>query len=236
VKLSDKLAENSLAMEILQCIAEDCDRLASPGFDAQVTVQNKADHDYYSGRLLIMNKYYQQTEPPRQDIYEQVIWQTDYDPETDTLILYRAHSGLNYEDKILDASRKDEELGLFIPIAEGLTCFKVEAIQNQKPTASWMQGNPPHGLRIGISFWPLEQLEDDSVGVPEDKIIYRSIAVDRTRAIPYQFVSQVFDVNDFLPQDPNDGLLSGTGSEDADSAGELPEDFKLPDGPAEDSE
>lgn len=226
--VSDKLTENQLAVEILQRIAEDCDRLAAPGFDAQVMVQNKTDHGYRSGRLLVMNKYYQRAEPPRQDIYEQVIWQSDYDPDTDSLLLYRAHSGLNFEDKILDASRKKEELGLFIPVAEGLTCFEVQAVSNQTPAAVWTQLQLPQGLRIGISFWPPEPLEDGAVGVPEDKIVYRTIAVDRTRAIAYQFESRVFDVNDFLPADPNDGLLPNTEESPKKDAADaaMPEELK----------
>lgn len=221
--VSEKLTEKQLAMEILQQIAEDSDRLAAPGFDAQVMVQNKTDHGLFSARLFIMNKYYQNATPPKQDVYEQVVWQTDYDPETDSLILYRAHSGLNLEDKILDESRLEEDdPTAFIPVTDGVTFFEVQAITNQKMTPAWMQPALPQGIRIGISFALPEELPDGGVGIPEEKIVFRTIAIDRTRPLAYQFEQRVFDVNDFLPdetEDPNE-----PGEEDPMEPGDPSED------------
>ena len=217
--ISEKLSANQQATQILQRIAEDCDRLAAPGFDCQILVQNKTDQGLYSARLLIMNKFYQSTSPARQKTYEQVIWQTDYDAETDSLILYRSHSGLNYQDKILDVVRSsDENLSDFIPITDGITFFEVQAITNQKTITTWNKAKLPEGLRLGISFSLPENLPDGGVGIPESKIIYRMVTIDRTRPISYQFVPRVFDVNDFMPQDPNETDFESEDSQADDTA------------------
>lgn len=206
--VSERLEENRLALEVLQLIAEDCDRLAAPGFDAQIMAQNKADRGLYSARLFLVNRYYQSAEPPRPDVYEQVIWQSAYDAETDSLILYRAHAGLNLEDKLLDELRNEDEiLDAFVPITDGMTFFEVQAIADQKHVPVWTQANLPQGLRVGISFARPEELPEGGVGIPENRITYRTIAIDRTRPIEYQFEQRVFDVNDFLsdePEDPNE--------------------------------
>ena len=216
--IEEKLTDKQLAMQVLQRIAEDCDRLAAPGFDSQVMVQNKKDQGLFSARLMVTNKFYQSTNPPRQKVYEQVIWQTAYDAETDSLILYRSHSGLNVEDKILDESRaKDEKRTDFIPVTGGVTFFEVQAISNQKSATVWRQTKLPQGLCLGISFSRPENLPDGGVGIPEEKISYRTVAIDRTRLISYKFVSRVFDVNDFLPDDPNDSFL---GSDDPGETGD----------------
>jgi hypothetical protein len=62
-------------------------------------------------------------------------------------------------------------------------------------------------VRVGLSFAPQQELADGSIGVPDEQIFYRTIAVDRTRLIPYQFVKKKFDLPEedpnALSQDPN---------------------------------
>lgn len=199
-----KLDENRLPNEVLQRIAEDIDRIVAPGFDAKVQIQNKMDNGFFSAQVGLANKYYGSGQPPPEKIYEEVVWQTQYDAFTDSLILYRMHMGLNVEDKILDESKDSRERTLYIPVASGLTFFEIQAVENQKPIRNWTQDKPPKGIRIGVSFAPMEQGLDGGWAVPEDKIMYRTVAVDRTRAITYKFKAKVFDANDFLINDEED--------------------------------
>lgn len=195
-----KLDENRLPDEVLQRIAEDIDRIVAPGFDAKVQIRNKVDNGFYAAQLGLANKFYG-GQPPRENIYEQVVWQTQYDAFEDAMILYRMHSGLNVEDKILDESKDLREQTLYIPVASGLTFFEVQAVENQELVPNWTQDKPPRGIRIGISFAPMEEGWDGRWAVPEQKILYRTVAVDRTRAIAYKFKARVLDANDFLMED-----------------------------------
>jgi len=197
-----KLDENRLADEVLQRIAEDVDRLAAPGFDAAVQIRNKLDNGFYSGQLIIENKYYGSGESPKPEIYERVVWQSLYDAFENAMILYRMHEGLNVEDKILDENKEPSELTLYIPMASGMTFFELQAVENQELVPNWAQEKLPKGIRIGISFASMEEGLDGRWAVPEEKIQYRTVAIDRTRVIAYKFKPKVFDANDFLSEEP----------------------------------
>ncbi len=204
-QLTGHLDENRLAQEILQKIAEDIDRLVAPGFDATIQFRNKYDNRYNSAQLTIENKYYGKGNPPRADVFERVVWQTTYDPFTQSLILYRMHDGLNYEDKVIESgSDVSPSGGLFIPITDGLTHFELRAQQGDAFGTAWTSTTLPTAVQIGISFAPLEELPTGRLGVPEEKILYRTVAVDRTRFIPYQFIPRKIDTETLPAVDPND--------------------------------
>jgi hypothetical protein len=195
-----RLDETRLADEVLQRIAEDIDRIAAPGFDATVQIQNKIDNGLASAQLILENKYYG-GQPPQPRIYERVVWQGMYDAFDGALLLYRMHGGLNVEDKILDENKEITEQTMYIPIAFGVTFFQIEAVDDQRVSAIWSADKPPRGVRIGISFADLEQDPEGRWAVPEEKIQYRTAAIDRTRVIKYTFQPKVLDVNDFLPEE-----------------------------------
>ena len=200
--------------EILQKIAEDIDRLAAPGFEATIKFRNKLDSSGYdSGQLILENSYYGNGD--KKQIYETIIWQTSYDPQDDALVLYRMHDGLNVEDKVLEDNPDDSpSAGLYIPVASGVTFFEFRVQRGEAILSSWTSDKLPEAVRVGISFDPPEELADGSVGVPAEAISYRTIAVDRTRLIPYQFVKMDIDLsvldekadedpNSLTDQDPN---------------------------------
>lgn len=198
----ERMQQSELESEILQKIAEDIDRLAAPGFEAAIKFRNKLDVGYNSGQLILENSYY--GEGDKKDIYEQIIWQTWYNPDDNTLILYRMHDGLNVEDKVLEKNPEESSgAGLFIPVASGVTFFELRAQQGQTILAAWTADKLPEAVCVGISFVPLQQMADGSVGVPMEAITYRTIAIDRTRLIPYQFIKKSLDL-DALDKDPND--------------------------------
>lgn len=206
-----RLDETRLADEVLQRIAEDIDRIAAPGFDASVQFANKIDNGLSAAQLILESKYYGgQSSQPQPRIYERVIWQSMYDGFDGTLLLYRMHNGLNVEDKIVDENKDSRELTVYVPVASGMTFFQIQAVENQQWVPSWGKPELPKGIRIGISFADPEEGLDGRWAVPEEKILYRTVAVGRTRVIAYKFKPKVMDVNDFLPmeeaEEPNEPM------------------------------
>jgi len=197
VTILDRLQQNRLQAEILQKIAEDIDRLAAPGFEATINFQNKLDNGYRSAKLVLLNSYYGNSD--KKATYEQIEWRTTYDRDYDTLKLYRMHGGLNVEDKVLGANDKEPP---YIPVAGGITFFELKAQQGENILGSWKAETLPKAIRIGISFAPLQELDDGRVGVPEEEIFFRTVAIDRTRLISYQFIKKKFELPD--EEDPND--------------------------------
>jgi len=200
VVILDRLEQNRLQSEVLQKIAEDIDRLAAPGFDATINFRNKMDNGYRSAQLILENSYYDKSN--RKSTYERIIWQTSYDPQIDSMILYRLHEGINVEDKVLEKDPKSSpSAGLFIPVAAGVTYFELKAQQGEQILSAWTSDSLPKAVRVSLSFEPFRQLSNGSVGVPEEAILFRTIAVDRTRMIPYQFIKKKFELPE---EDPND--------------------------------
>jgi len=205
VAIMRRLEQNRLQGEILQKIAEDIDRLAAPGFEAAISFGNRLNNGYYSAQLTLQNGYYGNND--KKDTYEQVEWRTSYDINNDALVLYRMHGGLNVEDKVFGV---DKDQPPFIPVAQGVTHFELKAQQGETILGAWNSETLPKAVRVGISFAPRQELSDGTIGVPEEDIFYRTIAIDRTREISYQFVKKKFelppetDPNDLLDQtDPN---------------------------------
>jgi prepilin-type N-terminal cleavage/methylation domain-containing protein len=196
--------------EILQKIAEDIDRLAAPGFDASISIRNKEDSGYNSAQLVIENRYYGSGQTPAAQIYERVVWQSSYDPFLDQMILYRSHSGLNLEDKFDDGVQSDEEKKeFFVPVCSGLTYFGVFALtgnetEEEEPASSWQKQAMPTGILLGLSLEPMTQQEDGSFVLPEENIVYRAVAVDRTRSISYKFTAKLVEATEPNSQDKND--------------------------------
>lgn len=216
VRILSGLEQHRLQAEILQKIAEDIDRLAAPGFDARVNFQNKLDNGYRSARLVLENSYYGNNN--QKDLYERIEWRSSYDPRHDTLKLYRMHSGLNAEDSVLGANRDEPP---YIPVVDGVTHFELNAQQGENILGAWTSEALPKAVRIGISFaWP-QPLQDGSIGVPEEEIAYRTVAIDRTRLIPYEFIKKQFDLEE---EDPNDVSDERDPNELTDNRDEMPED------------
>ena len=216
-RLTGHLDENRLAQEVLQKIAEDLDRLASPGFDASLKFRNKFDNGFNAAQLTLENKYYGKGTPPKAEVYDRVVWQTTYDAFAQSMILYRMHDGLNLEDKVIETgSDVSPSAGLYIPVADGLTHFELQSQQGETMTAAWTAETLPTAVRIGVSFALPEELSDGSVGVPEEKILYRTVAIDRTRFIPYEFIKRKLDTSkieedeDPNSVDPNDTTAGST--------------------------
>lgn len=214
-KINSHLDENTLPQEILQRIAEDLDRLAAPGFDTTVTIKSRFTSNYVLSQLIIENKYYDNSPTPKPHTFEKVIWQTNYDPVEDSLILYRAHAGLTLEDAVIDAGGGDnidtfsqaayQEKGidLFVPLASGITWFKFEAMENDRLYSAWAKTELPKAVVASISFTPPQDTFEGTVEVLPEDIFTRTVAIDRTRKIAYKLTLQEYDMEIPDDQDPN---------------------------------
>ncbi|MHC5083560.1 MAG: prepilin-type N-terminal cleavage/methylation domain-containing protein [Planctomycetota bacterium] len=227
--IMDRLQSNRLEDEVLQKIAEDIDRMAAPGFDATINFTSKATTDNHrSAELILTNGYYDKKN--RKETYEQVVWRTWFDPGSGSMTLYRMHDGINVEDRMLQGTAEqirdagDEKL--YVPVTTGVTFFELRVQKGESILSKWTMEALPSAVQIGISFTPKQQLLDGSVAVPPEDITYRTVAIDRTRMIPYQFIKKDLDLSslDEDIDDPNDLSDSGSsGASQSDSDVELDE-------------
>jgi len=226
--INARLDKEDVADEVLQRIAEDLDRLAAPGFDTKVTINNKLSNGYNITQLIIENKFYDKSSKPQ--TFEKIVWQSQFDEIEKITVLYRHHGGLNLEDKILDGDLQAEQSDgteLFIPICWGMTLFEIVVPKKDvDPFTQWTKSELPKSVAVKISFAePIENL-DGTLEILEEDIIVRNIAIDRTRKMKYVFKKKEFTrPEDDEDTDPND-IDSETGDADAKSE---PDDKKIDD-------
>jgi hypothetical protein len=201
--IEKKLDENVLPTEILQRIAEDLDRLASPGFDTKITLKRKLDPSGYElCQLIIQNAIYDKNDKAR--TFERILWQSAYDYFEDAIIIYRSYGGIALEDKVItdQTQRQRQELGaeLLVPLCTGVTFLRIEPPGTIKNSYQWSKGKLPKSLTVSISFaQPFESIAG-RLDVEEYEKFTRTIAIDRTRKIRYVFIRKEFET---LPE-PNE--------------------------------
>lgn len=186
--VTDKLDESRLPSEVLQRIAEDLDRIVSPGSDTKITVENKiAMHGYQTARLTILKTIYDKSDKKR--AFEKIIWQVSYDNDVGDLVLYRSYSGVALEDKLFDQAREDWEKSYsFVPICTGVTFFRVQAPKGAELIDKWTSDSLPKAIVVTISFAEPFKTVAGTLDVPDRQKITRTIAIDRTRKIRFVFV------------------------------------------------
>ncbi|MHC4120111.1 MAG: prepilin-type N-terminal cleavage/methylation domain-containing protein [Planctomycetota bacterium] len=188
--------------EILQRIAEDLDRVISSGTDATITIQNKYDKLFPTARLVISRTF--QDRANRNQKFEEITWQASYDFESlgEGLVLYRSHSGIAAEDKIIDKNKEDWEKELFVPLCGGVTFFRIRAFKGEELVDKW-SGTLPPGIEMAISFAEPYKKVDGTLDVPDEEKIIRTIAVDRSRKIKFQVAEGMYtgDVQEDIPVD-----------------------------------
>ena len=189
--ITRKIEDGRLSAEVLQRIAEDLDGILSAGADTKITIDSgKFDNGYPIARMEIVRTYYDQDDKPQ--VFERVVWQSsyDYDSEYGGLVLYRSHSGIGTEDKLLDEKKEDWQRQLFVPICDGLSYFKI-----QVPKALefgelefedvWTEASLPLGVVVGVSFAEPFKTVEGTLDVAEEEKVSRAIAIDRTRKIKF---------------------------------------------------
>jgi len=217
--LTAKLDELELPREILQRIAEDIDSLATAGLDTSVRIENKLTDGYQTAKLTISNQFYNNA--GQKKTFEEVIWQANYNRDYDSLILYRSHGGLAPENQLLETDLEEFQRQAFVPIAAGLTYFKIHALQGDQTQDKWTSTQLPKAIVASLSFAEPFQVPTGGLEVfDEDKII-RTIAVNRARKISYKFVEKEFDFMDV--NDVNDVNDIEEDIEDVNDANEIEE-------------
>lgn len=213
-EIGDTIENRLLPDEILQRIAEDLDKIVAPlsgqAADTKISVKNKVDEIYQSAQMKITRTYYDNKN--EKQIFEEIIWQSNYEWDVNGLILYRSHSGLTVEDKLLGEEKSKSNRELFIPVAAGLTCFKIESLTGGNFVNAWTADALPRAVRISISFAAPYQDIDGQYIVPQSGMITRTVAIDRTRQIKFKFIPPdfnelgfgTFDSNIIEPLDANE--------------------------------
>jgi prepilin-type N-terminal cleavage/methylation domain-containing protein len=175
--ISQSLDKSELPDRILQLIAQDVDRLCADTDDLIIQPELKSENGLVSSRLYLQSQIYDSTMKPVP--YERIIWETRYDSESQSMILYRSHSGLVSEDNLLESQRTAEEARAFVPLCSGLTYFKITRI----PTGGF---GLPNQLIVSLSFAEPEKEGGENV-IPPEQIVTRTIAANRLRKIGYIF-------------------------------------------------
>lgn len=191
--VSRRLEVGRLPAEVLQLISEDLDGIIASGENTRIEIENKFDNLFPTARLEILKTIYDDEDQPQ--IFEKIVWQANYDYEGEIggLALYRSHSGIRLEDKLLDSKKEDWERELFVPVCTGLTFFKIQIPRGDEMLERWVGNALPGGVIVTVSFAEPFKTVSGTFDVMEEEKHVRTIAIDRTRKIRFSVVQQVFD-------------------------------------------
>ncbi len=207
-----KVEAARLPAEVQQRIAEDLDALTSADRDVRVRLESKLSNGITLTRLGIVKVIRDSKNQPL--TVESILWQTDLDPQTGILTLYRSHGGLKMEDKLLDERKESYQREYFIPVCEGLTMFKIQVVQGSELVDQWTHTLLPPGLVVTMSFGEQFRTTTGFIDVAEQDKVVRTIAVDRTRKIQFNIPEPIaVDANDAnqAPRDSNQPAPGQTG-------------------------
>jgi type II secretory pathway pseudopilin PulG len=217
--IQKKLDGYILPSEILQRIAEDLDKVAAPGTDAKITIANSFQSGFPTAQLVISSQILDKD--GKFQTLEKITWQTDFDRATGRMILYRCHSGLIWEDNLLDKEQRADwspDRQLFVPLCTGLSYFKIQVPQPQNLTQqsaeaqngqpaeqkfldAWSDSHLPPAVTVTISFAdPLDRRVAGAIDVPDEQKIIRTIVIDRSKKTNFVYVP-LGDTNQ--PGEPN---------------------------------
>jgi hypothetical protein len=165
----------------------------SDGSGTKVTIENKFKNGFRTARLTITRTITDSRN--NEQTLKKIIWQSNYDYESDIgrLALYRSHSGIELEDKLLDKNKEDWERELFVPICTGITFFEIRVPRGETFLDRWTADTLPPGVEVAISFAEPFKKVDGTLDVPEEEKITRTIAIDRTRKIRFAVEKIEFD-------------------------------------------
>lgn len=175
----------ALGTEVLQLIAQDLDRLTDNS-NATIEIRNGFDGGFARAEMVLRRTFHDGNNA--EQTFEEITWRAGYDHDSGIpgLVLYRSHSGLTPEDKLLDSRRAaGEENYPFVPICRGLTFFRIEVTNGERVSDAWSGSFLPPGIRISLSFSPPYKTVEGTLDVDESKKTSRIIAVNKTRTIRF---------------------------------------------------
>ncbi|MGE4285835.1 MAG: hypothetical protein AB7F23_04400 [Phycisphaerae bacterium] len=214
VQIDTELTQNAGSREVLQKLAEDIDSISSDTnttFKLSKHTQNGAE----IMRLEMENYFVAKGESKRK--YRRIIWQSDYNPDTGLIVIYRCHSGLLLEDTLVSTEQQAEpDKEIYVPVCTEATHFNVNALNGDDVSESWATDALPAGLIAEISFAePIEDVTGDWI-VPDEDIMRRTISVNRAKEYQYRLLNKNLEEEyDELLEDELAGLEddSATGEE-----------------------
>jgi prepilin-type N-terminal cleavage/methylation domain-containing protein len=189
-----KLDSQRVPSEILQRIAEDLDGIIAADQDTKITIDNKFQEGFSVARMEIVRTIYDEKNQPQ--ILEKIVWQSGLDPDVGMLVLYRSHSGVAMEDKLLDEEKEVWQREVFVPICSGFTFFKIEVPDGNNLADKWTGQSLPSGVVVSISFGQPYKTVTGELDVPEEEKVTRTIAIDRTRKIKFTLGEPAGEAND----------------------------------------
>ncbi len=191
--INKTLGEFELVQEVLQLIAEDLDTKIDPEAGTTLTVFNRVEDGYPTARMVITTTM--KDEKFEDQILEEITWQANVDLQTNRIVLYRSHTGHILEDKLLDQRRAPgESLSPFVPVCGGLTAFRIEAFRKGAWTDQWASSELPTGVRVVVTDAIAEKNVRGEWEVPEEALVSRTMAIDRTRELKFEVADPNSDV------------------------------------------
>jgi len=212
------LDRSQLPSEVLQLIAEDLDPIMSSGVDTKIIIGNKVINGYPSARLQIRKTIRDAKNASKE--FETIVWQSSYDYESDSngLVLYRMHTGMVQEDKLLDEQREDvESLYPFIPICKGVTYFSIQVPRGENFVDKWPGLKLPPGVVVSISFAEPSETGEGTVEVLDQDKFTRTIAVNRNKKMNFVITKPKIEeeiATEEEPADANDVSVDKEGTTD----------------------
>lgn len=180
-----KIDSPALALEVLQLIAEDLDRLVG-GANATIEIKNGLDNGFARAQLVLRRTFYDTQN--QEQAFDEIIWRAGYDYESGVpgLVIYRSYSGLASEDKLLDSKRDTWEKNYpFVPICRGVTFFSIEVTNGERTSDTWSGPSLPPGVKVSLSFSRPYETVRGTLDVDESQKTSRTIAIDRTRTLRF---------------------------------------------------
>jgi hypothetical protein len=185
-----RVNQSNLPSEVLQLIAEDLDKVTTAA-GSQLVIENKLEKGFPVARLTLRKTL--TNKKNEEQLLEEIVWQAAYDVASDRVTLYRSHSGLDEEDRLLDRKRTDadtEKLYPFVPVCSRLTTFKLQAPQGENLLDRWANNRIlPTGILVTLSFADPVRTPQGLLEIPEESLITRMIAVDWARQIKFEVVA-----------------------------------------------
>jgi hypothetical protein len=219
----EKIEHPALATEVLQRLAEDLERVQGSGQDTTIEIKNGSDNGLAKAQLVIRRTI--RDTKGDEKTFEEITWRAGYDYEGSSpgLVIYRAHEGINLEDKLLDPKRKSWESNYpLVPLCRGVTFFRIEVPQGDKSVDEWSGLVLPPGVRVTVSFAEPHETVRGAWDVREEEKISRTIAIDKTRKIKF-----VIPVEGQTAADAN-GVPGGQAPERMGDGTARPPDSRMP--------
>ncbi|MCP4451598.1 MAG: prepilin-type N-terminal cleavage/methylation domain-containing protein [Planctomycetes bacterium] len=191
--INKTLGEFELVQEVLQLIAEDLDTKIDPEAGTTLTVFNRVEDGYPTAKMVISTTM--KDEKFEAQILEEITWQANVDLQTNRIVLYRSHTGHILEDKLLDQRRDPvESFSPFVPVCGGLTAFRIEVYRQGEWTDQWASKELPTGIRVVVTDAIAEKNVRGEWEVPEEALVSRTMAIDRTRELKFEVADPNSDV------------------------------------------